>query len=196
MQNSRAPSLHGHYPASSLLRTHPPPSRLRPISRDLRLYGLPCSSDFSTGRGGFLQLLSASLSPCRRYHPAGAERRISQIAAPHAVFALRIRARPPGLSHFRGHFCVHSRYGPVTRSPSRGWFRRWASGPRSPSSLPSKLRGFWLLPRRVCLPLNAPALAGRTSGRADFPHPALRESGSLRAVPVDDARRRERKTPQ
>src|ERR1019366_1366383 len=31
--NSRAPSLHGRYPASSLLRTRPPPSRLRPISR-------------------------------------------------------------------------------------------------------------------------------------------------------------------
>src|SRR2546422_11437975 len=34
MQNSRAPSLHGHYPASSLLRTRPSPSRLRPISRE------------------------------------------------------------------------------------------------------------------------------------------------------------------
>ncbi len=31
--NSRVPSLHGRYPASPLLRTHPPPSRLRPISR-------------------------------------------------------------------------------------------------------------------------------------------------------------------
>jgi hypothetical protein len=31
--NSRAPSLHGRYPASSLLRTRPPPSRLRSISR-------------------------------------------------------------------------------------------------------------------------------------------------------------------
>ncbi len=31
--NSRAPLLHGRYPASSLLRTRPPPSRLRSISR-------------------------------------------------------------------------------------------------------------------------------------------------------------------
>jgi len=31
--NSRAPLLHGSYPASSLLRTRPPPSRLRSISR-------------------------------------------------------------------------------------------------------------------------------------------------------------------
>src|SRR5438270_13811308 len=33
LHGSRAPSLHGHYPASSLLRTRPPPSRLRPLSR-------------------------------------------------------------------------------------------------------------------------------------------------------------------
>ena len=35
--NSRAPSLHGHYPASTLLLAHPPPSRLRPTSRCCRL---------------------------------------------------------------------------------------------------------------------------------------------------------------
>src|SRR5438046_2158036 len=35
-----------------------------------RLYQLPCSTDFSMGRGRFLQLLSMSLSPCRPYHPA------------------------------------------------------------------------------------------------------------------------------
>src|SRR6516165_5012717 len=50
--NGRAPSLHGHYSASSLVRAHPPPSRLRPTSRGCRLYGLPCSGDFSPGRGG------------------------------------------------------------------------------------------------------------------------------------------------
>src|SRR6476660_8337439 len=50
-------SLSGHYSASSLLRTQPPPSRLRPTSRFRRLYGLPCSDDFAPGRGGLLQLL-------------------------------------------------------------------------------------------------------------------------------------------
>src|SRR5215510_14804026 len=68
--NGRAPWLHGHYSASSLLRTRPPPSRLRPPSRCCRLYGLPCSGDFSPGRGRLLQLLGMSLSPCRRFHPA------------------------------------------------------------------------------------------------------------------------------
>ena len=64
--SSRAPSLRGRYPASSLLRAHPPPSRRRPTSRCCRLYGLPRFRRFRSGRGGLLQLLSVSLSPCCR----------------------------------------------------------------------------------------------------------------------------------
>ena len=63
---SKAPSLRGHYPASALLRTWPPPSRLSSLSRFRRLYDLPCSTDFPVGRGRFHQLLSMSLSPCSR----------------------------------------------------------------------------------------------------------------------------------
>jgi hypothetical protein len=98
---SRVPLLHGSYPASSLLRTRPPPSRLRPISRCLRLYGLPCSTDFAMGRGRFLQLHSMSLSPCYPYHPAGVTCRDSQIATGHAAFARRQRVRPPELKFSR-----------------------------------------------------------------------------------------------
>jgi hypothetical protein len=58
---------------------------------------------------------------------------------------------------------VHLRYGPVTRSPSSRWLRRWAPKDRSPSLLPSKLRCFWLLPRWDCLPLNTSAFTGRTT---------------------------------
>src|SRR5438552_11812045 len=87
VQNSRAPSLHGHYPASPLLRARPPPSRLRSLSRFRRLYGLPCSTDFSMGRGRFLQLLDMSLSPCCPYHPAEVTSRIGQSAPCHATFA-------------------------------------------------------------------------------------------------------------
>src|SRR3990170_8202165 len=71
LPNSRAPSLRGRYPASSLVRAHPPPSRRRPLSRVLRLYGLPCSADFAAGRGGLLHWPDVSWSPCRRSHPAG-----------------------------------------------------------------------------------------------------------------------------
>ena len=38
-------------------------------------------------------MLDSSLSPCCRYHPAGVSRRLNQVAATHAVFALRMRAR-------------------------------------------------------------------------------------------------------
>src|SRR5262249_42255873 len=83
--NSRAPLLHGRYSASSLLRAQPPPSRLGSISRLSRLYDLPCSADFSVGRGGLLQLLSMSLSPCCRIPP-----RRGEVAA-------SFRFRPPML---------------------------------------------------------------------------------------------------
>src|SRR5215510_15065839 len=91
--NGRAPSLRRHYSASSLLRTQPPPSRLRPTSRCRRLYGLPCSGNFSPGRGGLLQLLSMSLSPCRRFHSAAVSSRVGQLSAAHSAFTLRLRAR-------------------------------------------------------------------------------------------------------
>jgi hypothetical protein len=46
--SGRAPSLRGHYPASSLLRTHPPGSRLRRTSR-LRSRGYLASAGFLRG---------------------------------------------------------------------------------------------------------------------------------------------------
>src|ERR1700752_2583507 len=96
----QGPFAPGHYSASSLLRTQPPPPRLRPTSRGRRLYGLPCSGDFAPGRGGLLQLLSMSLSPCRRFHPAEVNSRISQFSVGHSAFALRLRARPSGILIF------------------------------------------------------------------------------------------------
>jgi len=94
---SKVPSLHRRYPASSLLRTSPPPSRLRPTSRCRRLYDLPGSTDFSMGRGRLLQLPSMPLSPCCPYHPAGVIRLNSQSATHHAAFDPTERARPPDL---------------------------------------------------------------------------------------------------
>ena len=106
--NSRAPSLHGRYPASTLLRTHPSPSRLRSTPRLSRLYDRPCSGDFAPGRGGLLQF--ARYVPCHRavaYTPPKRKSRIDHKSAPPAAFAHRLRTRPSGLRrHFRGHFCV------------------------------------------------------------------------------------------
>src|SRR5215813_10680473 len=114
--NSRVPWLHGSYSASSLLRTQPPPSRLRPLSRRDRLYDLPCSADFSMGRGGFLQLLSMSLSPCCRIPPRRGEVTVSfRFRLPMLPSPLGCGLGPRFKPFFRGHIRVHCRYGPVTR---------------------------------------------------------------------------------
>ena len=118
--NSRAPLLRRHYSASSLIRTHPPPSRRRSISRLRRLYDLPCSGDFSPGRGGLLQLLGMSLSPCCRFHPAEVKvPRRSDFGTP-CCLRPSVAGSALGSTHFRGHLRVHCRYGPVTRNLPTG----------------------------------------------------------------------------
>ena len=160
--NSRAPSLRGRYPASTLLRAPPPPSRLRPTSRGRRLYGLPGSAAFAAGRGGLLQLLDVSLSPCRRYHPAGASRRVSRRCDGPCCLRPPVAGSASGASHFRGHLCVHLRYGPVTRRPSRGWplsmgFRTFGFPPACHPSY-----GASALTPAGLTPAEHPAFAGRT----------------------------------
>src|ERR1700730_1623991 len=138
--NNRAPSLRGHCSASSLLQTHPPPSRRRSISRLSRLYDLPCSSDFSPGEEGFSSCLAC---PCHRavaFTPPRSRCRIGQISAPHAAFALRLRARLPGCFVFGATSPFPSFRPGDSRSP-QGRPCRWASESRFPSTLPSKLRG-------------------------------------------------------
>ena len=108
----------------------------------------PASADFSTGRGGLLQLLSVSLSPCRRFHPAGGSDRLRQSAISPAAFARFLGARPPG-TEFRGHISVHLHYGLVTR---RRPFNDVVDGlqrPGFPGALPSKLRGSVFFPGRT-----------------------------------------------
>ena len=97
LPSSRAPSLHGHYAASQLLFAPPPPSRLPPFSWFGQLYGFLAPPSFLAGRGGLLQLLDMSLSPCCPYHPAEVSCRIGQPASCHAAFAPNQGARPPDL---------------------------------------------------------------------------------------------------
>jgi hypothetical protein len=66
---------------------------------------------------------------------------------------------------YPGHFWVHSRYGPVTRSPSPGWFCRLASSASFPPRRQPELRGSDFYPGGTHLPLNMPAFAGRTMAR-------------------------------
>jgi hypothetical protein len=145
LHHSRVPLLHRHYPASLLVRTHPPPSHLRPTSRVpviwptlLRQFLGGTRRASPVARHVLVTVLS--LSPRRSEMPlqpaCGTSCRLRPIVVGSAS----------GAMNFRGHLCVHSRYGPVTRSPSPGWLCRWASSTRFPSYLPSKLQGLWLLP--------------------------------------------------
>ena len=117
------------------------PLACQPTSRCSRLYGLPCSADFSPGRGGLLQLLSASSLPCRRYHPAGVPQRLSQSALRHAAFVQDLGTQPPSFLFFEA-TCAFTL---VTARQLAGhplrWPCQWASGHRFLSSLPSMLRG-------------------------------------------------------
>src|SRR5215475_9721766 len=118
---SKVPSLHGHYPTSSLLRTWPSPSRLSSTSRLRQLYDGVAPSISRWGEDGFSSCLAC---PCHRAipnHPAGVLQRVGQTASYHAAFAPDEGARPPDLIFFRGHHWVHLRYGPVTHSPPERW---------------------------------------------------------------------------
>ena len=122
----------GRFPPPALpgfTGTTSPSATLSPVSRFPGAAGYTaylCSADFSTGRGGLLQLLSASLSPYRRYHPGSAVAPQPVCATP-CCFRPRLEDSASGPSVFRGHLCVHSRYGPATRRPpltvvvSMGW---------------------------------------------------------------------------
>src|SRR6266849_32035 len=162
LPNSRAPSLRGHYPASSLPRARPPPSRRRPLSRGNRLYGLPSTADFAAGRGGLLQLPDASWSPCRRSHPAGGDTpRQPGCGDPCCLRAINRRSAS-GASTFEATLAfTHVTARQLAHHPCccRGW---WAPGVRFPSALPSKLRDVWLLPRWASLPTEHACLPGRT----------------------------------
>ena len=60
-------------------------------------------------------MLSVSLSPCCRSHPARVVRRVSQSATAHAAFTFPVAGSASGAAHFRGHRCVRLRYSLETR---------------------------------------------------------------------------------
>ena len=86
--------LHGRYSASTLVRTHPPPSRRRSISRWSRLYDRPSPAISRRDEEGFSSCLACSCRRAVASTPPRWDCRIGQISAPHAAFALRLWARP------------------------------------------------------------------------------------------------------
>jgi len=168
MPNSRVPSLHGHYSASSLLRTHPPPSRRQPISRCCRLYGLPRFRPFGSGRGGFLQLLVVSLSPCRRSPPRRSDPPRQSVCDVPCCLRPRNAGSASGAKFDFGATTRSRLLRPgASRHPEDGFVDGFQDI-GFPSCLPSQLRGFRLLPRQDWLLLNTTALPGHTERLEPF----------------------------
>src|SRR5215831_5851966 len=104
-------------------------------------YTASCSADFATGRGGFLQLLSMPLSPCRPYHPAEASRRVSQLRRS-MLSSPQDRGLDLRICVFEatyGFTCVTARW--LAHHPKDGFVNRFQES-QFPSFLLSKLRGF------------------------------------------------------
>ena len=104
-------------PLPQLLQTQPIPSRLPPTSRGRRLYGFLAPTISRQGEGGFLQLLSMTLSPCCPLPTppkccAASSLRRSMLPSPkNGRLGLRVLS-------FRGHMGLLA-LGPATpRSPS------------------------------------------------------------------------------
>src|SRR5690606_9595169 len=89
---------------------------------------------------------------------------VPAISGGHAAFAIRLLARPTGISHLRGYLCIHSRCGLMTCwspcDPFVGGLHDVHLFP--PCRLATGLR---LLPRWDLHPLDTSTFAGRTTGR-------------------------------
>jgi hypothetical protein len=80
---------------------------------------LSCSVRFlDQDEEGFSSRFRVSLPSCCRYYPARVAHRFSQICDVPCCLHLTDGGSASGASHFRGHFCVHFRCGPMARSPS------------------------------------------------------------------------------
>src|SRR5215467_5920502 len=135
---------------------------------------LPCSADFAAGRGGLLQLLSASLPSCCRFHPARVKPPLQSACDDPCCLRPTDAGSASGVTHFRGHFRVYFRYGPMAHChPKDDLVDRLQRFSFLPPCYPS-YEASDFCPGGTHLPLNTPAFAGHTTGRADFRHPAFR----------------------
>ena len=74
---AKAPSLHRHYSASSVLRTSPPPQTARPISRELPV------DPYCDHRWGFPCCVWSPMRTCHRHYPGKSEGACSLVHLPH-----------------------------------------------------------------------------------------------------------------
>ena len=148
---------------------------------------LPCSADFAAGRGGLLQLLCVSLPSCCRFSPRQSGSPLQSGATYPCCLRRTVAGSASGATHFRGHICVHFRYGPMAHChPKDDLVDRLQRFSFLPPCYPS-YEASDFCPGGTHLPLNTPAFAGHTTVRAGFRHTAFTkmpsaEGGSPRKV--------------
>ena len=112
---------------------------------------------------GFSSCSARPLPPCRRYHPVEVEYRYLPACDPRCCLHPGAKDSAFEISTFRGYPCVRLRCGPVTRSrPSDDSVDGLQVIGFPPPCHPS-YKAAGSLPWWDCLPLNAPAFAGRTA---------------------------------
>ena len=133
---TKGPSLHRHYPASSVLRPYPPPQGAGSVPHDTTVgqHRLP-----ATPRG-FPCCTQPLFRTCRRHYPGGTVGCIRRSLPPTAAAFPEIRAGRLPHCPFRGLLSVHCTLRPV-RLPS-------PYGPSTPEASTGSLppRPFRLLP--------------------------------------------------
>src|SRR5438477_10975191 len=112
---SQAPSLHRHYPASTVVRACPPPRTARPVPR-----GHPVDRKVTAGVSRVASDLP--VQACCRHYPGGTTE--GAVSLPYkksvaAAFPIRLLGRLPH-QVFRGLLGVHSRYGLPARGVAHG----------------------------------------------------------------------------
>src|SRR5262249_54766238 len=85
----------------------PPPPPAGPRLPGVAGYMVPCSADFAAGRGGLLQLLSASLPSCCRCNPARVALPLQSVCDNPCCLRPLKKNSAPGIP-FPGYVCVHS----------------------------------------------------------------------------------------
>ena len=106
---TEVPSLRRSYPASSVLRTSPPPHTARPGSREL-----PVDPDCDH-RWGFPCCTWSPMSACCRHYPGGSDGSDSLITAPSSSAVPTLQLGRLLHYQFRGLLSVHSGYNLQTR---------------------------------------------------------------------------------
>src|SRR5215813_2499096 len=165
--HSRVPSFHGHYPASPLLRTPPPPSHLQSISRGTGYTTSLAPPVSRWDEEGFSSCLACPCAPAVAPTPPEWSAASASVRRPMLPAPFRLQARPLGLLTF-GATCAFAcaTAWKLATIPQMVWSR----GFRKLVSRPPALRatGLWLFPWEVSLLLNTLAFPGHTPGQDPF----------------------------